>query len=534
MYKFAMLYYMSVIGIHIIGDGIRIAKVQKQRKGFVVLGKADNRFSKGIVRKGVIVKPEEAGAELKQLIQSNTLLYASKAVICLSPEQVYVTLCSTKRVAGSKQRILIEKEIKRWIPEELSKLAYSVRILEKNKKKIDIAVIAIHQDVLDSYVACIKAAGLNVIGITTVPHAIASVVKGIKQPSLLFSTGITLPTVTLIKGNTLLDEAVFSVDEKTESIITEIQGLAEEYRGHLQLQDVFVCAPKDVVVSIQKTFEPEQAESEKKKAKPQSKFSFNVHPILKEIANQDRPFIGAICASLSRKSIFVIRGRKHSLLIYILGLFIACVALLGTLLWQHPYLFEGQWNLSYTSPEPIIIELDTVEPEGEEEPREPLAIDVLAGHPAYEALEWALKEGIFTEDEDGALHPDDSMKRSEFLVLLIDQTADMDITTIQERSGHLDVSIRDPYLYHLRYATQKGIVGGTEFRPDEPVTIAEALKMSYQAFGIATDEPSEGEDWYAPFLRRAQKDDLAIGGQDPNSSLIRANTAQVLQKYSEL
>lgn len=518
-----MMRFMRVIGIHIFEEGIRMARASHGEKGMRVRGKAEMTFEKGMVHKGVVVRTEEAGALLRSVLSKVPALRAKKAVLCLPVEQVFATTLTVQKA----QRALIELEIARWMPDDVHALTYAFHVLRKGVQGTDIAVIAIRKDILESDLALCRAAGFRVIGITTVSHALRSALPVTHRSTMLMSVGITFPTITLFRENILLDEAVLPVEADAATMLREAEALAAEYWERFPAQDVFVSASSDMVERVQAVLFSQSAaeKNQKKKAVSQDISWCTLHPVFQEVRQENLPYLGALCASVTRGSVFRQRRRFGRLVVLIAALG-ASLLLVGAAVAVQSY--SPWWQTMGLPSETVSLmteeEGETVLPN--------LATDVPADHAVSTALAWALEQGLFETDASGAFSPDRVMLRFEFLQLLIDETADVDIRAITERSGYDDVSAVDPFLPHVRYAAQQGIISGTLFRPYDSVTVAEALKMAFVAFGVTVDAPSEGEQWYDPYLRRMRENRIfSDDSLTANTPVTRSMAAQLFMFF---
>ena len=131
--------------------------------------------------------------------------------------------------------------------------------------------------------------------------------------------------------------------------------------------------------------------------------------------------------------------------------------------------------------------------------------DVSASHPYLEAIRWGKETGVLSGYPDGSFRPDNIVNRAEFLkIVLAAKGVDGSVKVAVGTFPDVDPSAW--FAPYVGYARDSGIIQGYPdgtFRPAQPVSFPEALKMAYVALGIDGDRSASGE-WYQPYLRHAQ------------------------------
>lgn len=155
--------------------------------------------------------------------------------------------------------------------------------------------------------------------------------------------------------------------------------------------------------------------------------------------------------------------------------------------------------------------------------------DVPTGHPYYEAVQWGRSQGIINGYEDGSFQPERLVNRAEFLLMLLKAAG---VTDLQSPATY-PFSDVDPSFWYapaVSYALQNGIVQGYSddtFRPEQLVSLAEMLKMSYLTLGVQTIE-TEGE-WYQRYLSHAQQNNILFSHSiKPDWAMTRQDVIWIL------
>ena len=161
--------------------------------------------------------------------------------------------------------------------------------------------------------------------------------------------------------------------------------------------------------------------------------------------------------------------------------------------------------------------------------------DVSSDYPHAPAISWAKKEGVIAGYPDGNFRPRRTVNRAEFLKILIESQW-IDVSGEVDPTNFPDVDESAWYAPYVRYAKRVGIIEGYPdgfFRPNQTVNAAEALKMAYLTFGIATIDT--GGEWYQRYLVHAQYNNVLFDTQMLMSlGMAREDTVWVMWKLIRL
>ncbi|PIR52166.1 hypothetical protein COU77_01820 [Candidatus Peregrinibacteria bacterium CG10_big_fil_rev_8_21_14_0_10_49_16] len=418
--------------------------------------------------------------------------------ILLPTSKVYTVLLELPVSTHARQTALIQEALSTVIPEDVTKLEVLSRILDRTKEHLRVGVAAARKDLIKGYSAACLEAGLRVrtcsVGSSAYIDALART-----EEALLLVASVPEKTLTVFLHGWPVDELLLAQDASAEHIQKELTALVQEYaqRG----------------VTLQ-TVKLEEA------------FSW--------VSPQEQPLIGCIAhvlaklhtvefSDIERKSALQrYRERTQSVSIWLQGGFVgAC------------FLFIAVWMWSL-SQQPR--QTTPFAPCGGLE--EQLYRDVPLDSAYCAAIAWAKDAGVTHGYPDGSFQPGKIASRAELLKLVVEATAEEDLTQITEQSGYTDVPEDAWFFYHVRYGKREGIIGkdgSTTFRPDDPVTFSEALKMTYTAFRIRVREVEDDELWYVPFQEHAQKHDiLFVPDVAMNSRVQRKDVVWILWKLSTL
>lgn len=176
----------------------------------------------------------------------------------------------------------------------------------------------------------------------------------------------------------------------------------------------------------------------------------------------------------------------------------------------------------------------------------------LAGHWAKQNIEEMAKKGIILGDDQGRALPDNSIKRADYVLMLMRM---LSIQTIPGAESFSDVPADSYYASQLATARQLGLVGGignNRFGPEDLVTRQDMMVMTYRALkqaGKLSDSAeassalsgfSDGQA-VADYAREAMSYFVAqnvIRGSDdgmlhPEKTATRAEAATILTEISK-
>lgn len=114
-------------------------------------------------------------------------------------------------------------------------------------------------------------------------------------------------------------------------------------------------------------------------------------------------------------------------------------------------------------------------------------------------VDYLVDRGVISGYPDGTFKPTQTINRAEFLKLVFQGRSD---TQPIARRCFSDVSPREWFAPYVCAAKSRGIVDGYSngtFKPAQPVTFAEALKIAANAYSWDVAE-AKGEQWYKPYV----------------------------------
>ncbi len=130
--------------------------------------------------------------------------------------------------------------------------------------------------------------------------------------------------------------------------------------------------------------------------------------------------------------------------------------------------------------------------------------DVASGNKHYEAIEYLESEGIVEGYGDGTYKPDQPISRAEFLKIVF-ESRDL----LKTNGSYCFTDVKEAwYSDYICSAKNLGIVqgyGDGSFQPEQNITLAEALKITLEAYGLSL---ASSTPWYQTYLDYAYENAL--------------------------
>jgi hypothetical protein len=151
--------------------------------------------------------------------------------------------------------------------------------------------------------------------------------------------------------------------------------------------------------------------------------------------------------------------------------------------------------------------------------------------------------GFFSGYADSTFHPNQSINRAELLKILV--ASQSDAGALSAADCFPDVHAADWFSAYVCTAVRNGWVSGYpdgRFRPDQPVTLVEALKMlnnvrHYEADGVIVAQGYPRDQWFTSFIDTALSKDIVslqtvtgTSGDGYDKPLTRTRAAELLYR----
>ena len=166
-------------------------------------------------------------------------------------------------------------------------------------------------------------------------------------------------------------------------------------------------------------------------------------------------------------------------------------------------------------------------------------------HSYASAISDLADKGLVTGDKNGNFRPEAPMARAEALKMILDsknfletekdsgKAVDFKTTKAKTKLPFKDLKSDSLFAPYVRYALEKKIMQGFSdktFRPNQALTLAEALKILLNVFEIPVWK-GDTDPWTKKYMDKGYELGLMpYGMRDPNQALTRAETAYLVSQ----
>ena len=166
----------AVVGLDIGSDSIKVAEAKIAKDGITITGLGIARTPQGVVENEVIIDPKALGTAIKALLAESGIK-TKKCVSCVSgASQVVVRVISVPKMKREELAETMKWEVERHVPFSPKEVVMDFQPLEKagddpNAAEMEVLLAVAQQQLIDSHVEALFAAGLQPLAIDIEPLA---------------------------------------------------------------------------------------------------------------------------------------------------------------------------------------------------------------------------------------------------------------------------------------------------------------------------------------------------------------------------
>jgi hypothetical protein len=155
----------------------------------------------------------------------------------------------------------------------------------------------------------------------------------------------------------------------------------------------------------------------------------------------------------------------------------------------------------------------------------------------FDAIQFVKREGMVSGYSDGSFQSENLINRAEFTKIIVNTKYADEIPAKLTESCFPDVAVDAWFAPFVCLAKSKGIISGYpdgNFKPGNPVNLAEAVAIISNTFGLQIPAAASGEAWYQRFLTTTK--DLQITPatfSDAAASLTRGQMAELIMRATQ-
>lgn len=176
----------EVFGLDMNDLSLKIVKLKKKRRGFVLTSFNEEKIAPSMIEDGVI-KDEAALAKIIKSAYDTVKgkkLKTKYVVASLPEEKSFLQVIQMPKMNGEELKLAVPLEAENYIPMPIEEVYLDFQVICPIKNHFDnteVLIVAMPKKIVDSYVSCFKKAGLTPIILEAESEAIARALVKEKQ-----------------------------------------------------------------------------------------------------------------------------------------------------------------------------------------------------------------------------------------------------------------------------------------------------------------------------------------------------------------
>lgn len=235
---------MPQVGVDLSDRSVKFVYLKKHASKLKLASYGSAPIPEGHIQNGVIQKPDEVGAILRDLLAKSE---SSFVALSLPEEKAYVFTLSFTGVERRDLHSAIELQLESHVPLAPEASIFDFDIIEEKSPNTTVAVSVFPKDVVESYVAVIRAAALMPVRFEIEAQSVARalVARGDKRACIIVDLGRSRTGFAIVSGGIVQHSATVPIggDALTNALVTrlnlspEIAKKTKENRGLLRTKD---------------------------------------------------------------------------------------------------------------------------------------------------------------------------------------------------------------------------------------------------------------------------------------------------------
>ncbi len=205
----------EIFGVDVNDSSLRMVKLRKKRRGFAVVSYSEVDVPLGVVKEGVI---QDNAALVKVIKRAYALVKGKRlgtryAIVSLPEEKSFSQVIQMPMMTDDELRGAVPFEAENYIPLPVDKVYLDFESINTheikdkgNAKHLDLLINVMPKSIVDSYVACFKAAGLIPCILELESQAIARALMkqgAATPPVILIDLGTANTSFIIFSGNSI-------------------------------------------------------------------------------------------------------------------------------------------------------------------------------------------------------------------------------------------------------------------------------------------------------------------------------------------
>lgn len=229
MFKFLKIRQDS-FGLDISDNSLRFVKLNK-KKDCYVSAFGEERFSRGIIKAGEIIKEEEFIKIIKDFISKNKEIKTKNVIVSLPEEKAYIQIIKMPKMSVEDLKTAIIFEAENYIPMAIEDVYLDFEIIGNHKEKgyMNVLIAALPKTTVDPYFSSLKKAGLKPIVLEIESSAVSRILlrneKRPVVPTLLIDFGENKTSFIIYSNDAILFTSSFIISSSriTDDIVRVLE-----------------------------------------------------------------------------------------------------------------------------------------------------------------------------------------------------------------------------------------------------------------------------------------------------------------------
>ena len=219
-------------------SSLKVVEIEMKKKSFSLLFSNELKINPGIIKDGIIQDQTLLTEAIKQVCKKakGEKASANYAVVCLPEDESFLQVIQMPKMSEDELKMAVALEVENYIPLPMDQVYFDFQVIppiNDGLDHLDILIVAMSKKIIDSYVLCIKNAGIIPIAIEIESQSIArSLIKNktSDSPVALIDFDSDKMDLIIFSGNSVRFTA--SVPFVFENLITEIEKYVGFYKEH--------------------------------------------------------------------------------------------------------------------------------------------------------------------------------------------------------------------------------------------------------------------------------------------------------------
>jgi len=157
---------------------LRLVKIKTGKKSFSLQSFNEQELKPGIIKDGIIQDETAFTQAIKQVCSEvkGEKLKTKYAIVSLPEGESFSQVIQMPKMTNAELKMAVVLEAENYIPMPMDKVYFDFKVVAPIKDGIDhldVLIVAMSQKVVDSYISCIKSAGLIPVALEIESQAIA-------------------------------------------------------------------------------------------------------------------------------------------------------------------------------------------------------------------------------------------------------------------------------------------------------------------------------------------------------------------------